>query len=151
MSKTAAKTQTDFDEEELEAATRPAVSAETPTAEDGVPYCAKHHCRMKQTSGGPKGSLVAYYKCPVDGCEEKGKRVKAKASLIPAEPLKCHRCASLSPEPVMERDERASSPMYTVLKCPVCGPKSGPMPRPEFAARHDEARKKMPVEELGAR
>ena len=76
MAKQTSAPQTDFDDE-LEEQTRPAAQESTPVAkdEDGVPYCAKHHCRMKMSSGGKAGSPVAYYKCPVDGCEEKGKRM----------------------------------------------------------------------------
>lgn len=148
--KAPAKPQTDFTEDELEEATKPAqVNASAPTlTEDGVPYCPRHHCRMKQTSGGAKGNPVAYYACPVDGCDEKGKRVKAKPSLIPAEPLRCHRCET---HPVMERDAMASKAHYTILKCSVCGHKSAPMPRPEFASRHEDARARPQVDDLGQR
>ena len=105
---------TDFTDDELELETRP-----TPAAgkdEDGVPYCVKHHCRMVQTSGGKAGSPVSYHKCPVEGCEEKAKRIKSAKPVIPADPLLCPRCAGLSPCPVMERDATASNSMYTVLK-----------------------------------
>jgi len=152
MAKAPAAPQTDFDDE-LEEQTRPAAQEPAPVAkdEDGVPYCAKHHCRMKMSSGGKAGSPVAYYKCPVDGCEEKGKRIKAAAAKIPAEPLKCHRCAGLNPQPIMERDLTASTPMYTILKCPACKNKSAPMPRPEFVASHERHRKQAAVADIGAR
>ena len=152
MAKQTTAPQTDFDDD-LEEQTRPAAQESTPVAkdEDGVPYCAKHHCRMKMSSGGKAGSPVAYYKCPVDGCEEKGKRIKAAAAKIPAEPLKCHRCAGLNPQPVMERDASSSNAMYTILKCPVCNHKSGAMPRPEFVASHERNRKQVQVADLGAR
>lgn len=149
--KTTKTPQTDFDDDELEMVTRPTNESQPTTTEDGIPYCPKHHCQMKQTSGGKAGSLVAYFGCPVDGCHATGKRIKAKRSVVPAEPLTCHRCASVSPLPIMERDEKASTAMYTILKCPVCQHKSQPLPRPEFAERHAEARKVLPVAELGAR
>ena len=152
MAKQTAAPQTDFDDE-LEEQTRPAAQESTPVAkdEDGVPYCAKHHCRMKISSSGKAGSPVAYYKCPVEGCEEKGKRIKTAAAKIPADPLKCHRCAGLTPQPVMERDATASNAMYTILKCPVCNHKSGAMPRPEFVASHERNRKQIQVADIGAR
>jgi len=149
MAKQTAAPQTDFDDE-LEEQTRPAAQESTPVAkdEDGVPYCAKHHCRMKISSSGKAGSPVAYYKCPVEGCEEKGKRIKTAAAKIPADPLKC---AGLTPQPVMERDATASNAMYTILKCPVCNHKSGAMPRPEFVASHERNRKQIQVADIGAR
>lgn len=150
MAKQTSAPQTDFDDE-LEEQTRPATQEPAAKDEDGVPYCAKHHCRMKIASSGKAGSPVAYYKCPVDGCEETGKRIKAAAAKIPAEPLKCYRCAGLHPQPIMERDPKASTPMYTILKCPVCKHKSGAMPRPEFVASHERNRKQMPVSDIGAR
>lgn len=117
---------------------------------DGVPYCVKHHCRMHQTSGGKAGSPVAYFKCPVDGCEEKAKRVKTAKS-VPAEPMKCPRCMGLSPQPIMERDNGVSTLMYSILKCPCCGHKSATMPRPEFVANHASARGFLKPEEIGSR
>jgi len=152
MAKQASAPQTDFDDE-LEEQTRPAAQepAQVAKDEDGVPYCAKHHCRMKIYSSGKAGSPVAYYKCPVDGCEETGKRIKTAAAKIPAEPLKCHRCAGVTPQPVMERDATASNAMYTILKCPVCNHKSGAMPRPEFVASHERNRKQLQAVDIGAR
>jgi hypothetical protein len=142
---------TDFDDEIEE------VTQSTPTVpavekdEDGVPYCVKHHCRMKQTSGGKKGSSVAYFACPVDGCKEKGKRIKTTKPIIPTEPHLCPRCVSVSPRPIMERDDKTSNAMYTILKCPCCGYKSNPMPRPEFVQNHAEARNKIVEPDIGAR
>lgn len=149
MAKTAAQ-KTDF-EDELEETTNahdsPAV-AEKDT--DGVPYCVKHHCRMQQTSGGRAGSPVSYFKCPVDSCDEKGKRIKSVKS-VPADAMACQRCRGLSPQPIMERDAAVSTLMYSILKCPCCGHKTAPLPRPEFVANHLRARSKPQVEEIGAR
>lgn len=146
MAKTAAP-KTDFDEEiDEQVATQPAAEKDT----DGVPYCVKHHCRMQQTSGGRAGSPVAYFKCPVDGCAEKGKRVKSVKS-VPNDAMKCQRCAGLEPQPIMERDIPASTQMYTILKCPCCGHKTAPLPRPEFVANYQRARDRQYVEEIGAR
>ena len=147
-------TQTDFDDDaEIEEKTRPDTQVTTPKDDDGVPYCAKHHCRMRQVSGGKAGSGVAYHKCPVDGCEETAKRIKATkpAAVIPSEALLCARCSGLTPRPIMERDAKVSSLMYTILKCPVCGHKSQPMPRPEFVANHARARGVVSVPDLGSR
>lgn len=147
MAKTAAPP-TDF-EEEIEEQGRPELQA--PAVEkDGQPYCVKHHCRMQQTSGGKAGSPYSYCKCPVEGCEEKAKRIKTAKS-VPADPLNCPRCLGLSPKPIMERDDRVSTLMYSILKCPCCGHKSSPMPRPEFVANHARSRGIPQVEDVGAR
>lgn len=141
---------TDFDDEiePQDPAPAPAVDKD----QDGVPYCVKHHCRMKQTSGGKKGSVAAYFACPVAGCEEKAKRIKISRPIIPNEPHACPRCASLSPRPIMERNARLSNAMYTILQCPTCGHKSAPMARPEFVQNHSAARNRMATEpDLGAR
>jgi hypothetical protein len=140
---------TDFDDEITDAPV-----AQEPMAdkdEDGIPYCVKHHCRMRQTSGGKKGSSVAYFACPVDGCNEKAKRIKIKKAIVPTEPHLCPRCHNISPRPVMERDANYSNMMYTILKCPCCGHKSAPMPRPEFVDNHARSRKMVESEDLGAR
>jgi len=141
--------QTDFSDEEMDEQTAPAKALPAVERdESGTPYCAKHHCRMKITTSGKAGSLVAYFKCPVEGCEEKGKRVKPCRSVIPADPHTCPRCPT---HPIMERDVRISSMSYTILKCPVCGHKSAPMPRPELVAQHEMARKPLVVEDIGSR
>lgn len=151
MAKQTATMATDFEDEQLELQTRPNATPAVEKDEDGVPYCVKHHCRMKQTSGGKAGSPVSYHKCPVEGCEEKAKRIKGARPVIPAEPLLCPRCAGITPRPVMGRDPKTSTAMYTILKCPCCGHKSSPMPHPDFVANHAKARGVVPVEELGAR
>jgi hypothetical protein len=143
--------QTDFDEE-VEQPGKPVESLPAVEKDEaGIPYCAKHYCRMRQTSGGKAGSPVSYFKCPVEGCEEKAKRVKSPRSVIPSEPLTCPRCAGLKPVPVMARADKISTAMYTILQCPTCGHKSAPLPRPEFAANHARSRGQVPVEDLGAR
>lgn len=136
--------QTDFDDD-TEDAVEDAPAVET--TEDGTPYCVVHHCQMKQTSGGKAGSPVAYYKCPVDGCEEKGKKVKPSKSVIPSEPHRCPRCET---HPVLERDAKLSKLTYSILRCPVCGHKSAPMARPEFVAGYERARG-VTIETLGGR
>lgn len=145
---------TDFEDDIVETqAESPAVdqAAAPGKDDDGIPYCVKHHCRMKQVSGGKKGSSVAYYACPVDGCQEKAKRIKWKKAIVPLEPHLCPRCTNVSPRPIMERDAKLSNGFYTILKCPTCGHKSAPMPRPEFVASHAAARGQVPTEDLGAR
>lgn len=139
---------TDFEDEVLQESGDTAVGSSTAKDEAGVPYCVKHHCRMKQTSGGKRGSAVAYYACPVDGCEEKEKRIKTSKPIIPAEPHICPRC---SPKQIMNRDASLSNMMYTILRCPACGYKSAPMPRPEFVANHAKARGQEPIENIGQR
>lgn len=141
-----ATSRTDFDDEATEENTSsiPALDID----EKGTPYCGKHHCKMVRVSGGNAGSIVDYHKCPVEGCAEKAKRVKSLKSVIPSEPCRCHRCPT---HPIMERDNRISNGMYTILSCPGCGGKSAPMPRPEFVANHARARGVQPADEIGAR
>ena len=141
--------QTDFDDEPTESNTAP--QAATAKDVDGMPYCQKHHCRMRQTSGGPAGSKVAHVCCPVEGCTEKAKRVKSQRCVLPLAPLVCQRCAGLSPQPIMERADKISTGMYTILQCPVCGNKSSPLPRPEFVLNHQRSRNIVTVEEIGKR
>jgi hypothetical protein len=145
---------TDFDDEVLDQTEESTANVDPPAVgkdEEGIPYCVKHHCRMKQVSGGKKGSAIAYFACPVDGCTEKAKRIKTTKSIVPAEPHLCPRCTSVSPRPIMERDQKLSNGFYTILKCPCCGHKSAPMPRPEFVASHERSRGVMTAEDLGAR
>jgi len=146
MAKQQAVTQTDFSDEPTEENTKPLPAVDV--NENGTPYCAKHYCKMRRVSGGNAGSIVDYHKCPVDGCDEKAKRVKLLKSVIPSEPLRCHRCPT---HPVMERADKISTGHYTILACPGCGTKSAPMPRPEFVANHARARGLKPVEDLGSR
>jgi len=123
---------TDFEDDVAEEAAP--VNA-PPRDENGVPYCRTHHCRMKHSSSGKKGSPTAYYACPVPGCEEKEKRIKTTVeSSIPNEPLTCSGCSKDKNPVHMERNPRLSNGYYTILQCPECGRKSAPMPRPEFVA-----------------
>ena len=83
---------TDFDDEptELNTAPLPAVGVN----ETGTPYCAKHHCKMERVSGGNAGSKVDYHKCPVDGCEERAKRVKSLSLLTRQKPSTVSSCST---------------------------------------------------------
>lgn len=114
--------------------------AAAPTKDnDGVPYCQVHHCRMKQTSGGKKESVVAYYSCCVKGCDEKAKMIKtSNPGVVPPQPLCCPRC---KPDQICERDKDASTAASVILRCPRCSWKSGAMPVPQLAAAHFAARK----------
>jgi len=146
----AANLKTDF-EDDFEETPKQVEAVTVDRDEDGVPYCVKHHCRMKQTSGGKKGSPAAYFACPVDGCTEKAKRIKTKKAIIPSEPHLCPRCVNVSPRPIMARDDKLSNAMYSILKCPCCGYKTAPMPRPEFVHNHAQSMKKTVEPDLGAR
>ena len=106
---------------------------------DGIPYCKKHHCRMKAYSGGGKSNPKSYYKCTVEGCGETDQKIKTtRDSVVPHNPLACPRCSGRSAkEPVYcERDEQASTSAMVILKCPRCGWKSGAMVVPHLAAAH---------------
>jgi len=120
---------------------------------DGIPYCRKHHCRMKRASGGKKNSATKYYSCPVPDCEERGQVVRTPHErVVPPAPLACPRCSKHGKEVFCERDRHAT-PMAVVLKCPACGWKSNALASPQLAALHAShvQRRPKPEEELGAR
>lgn len=156
---------TDFEDDVLDQAESSAAAEATPVVDtdqpnadngkdqDGVPYCVRHHCRMKHASSGRKGSKVAYYKCPVKGCDETAKRIKTgREQSIPTEPRCCGRCVDGKGDPVvMERDDRLSKPFYSILRCPACQAKTEPLPRPEFVASHGVARRRQHVPDVGDR
>lgn len=122
--------ETDFEEETQaeEATEQPKPKA---ADENGIPYCEDHHVRMVPASGGGRGAKVAFYKCPVKGCECRAKRIKTRReSSIPKDPMVCRTCGK--GKEVMVRNKRMSTATYTVLECPKCGRKSAPMPRPEY-------------------
>ena len=121
---------------------------------DGVPYCCKHHCRMKQVSGGKRGNPTAYYGCPVKGCDERQQMVKTRLpQVVPPQPTSCPRCSSQEQQVVCERDDRVSTSAMVILKCPGCGWRSGAMPVPHFASSmldHRE-RQEHPIDKVGDR
>jgi hypothetical protein len=104
---------------------------------DGVPYCRRHHCRMKCASGGKKSSPTLYYACPVPDCDEKAQRVKGvHERVVPAGPQACPRCSRPGREIFCERDPHHSTAAAVVLKCPACGWKSNALVVPHLAALH---------------
>lgn len=102
---------------------------------DGVPYCVKHHCRMVLSSGAAASKGKDYYKCPVDGCQERGIRIRTiKEVIVPKSPEACPRC-SVDGKPVYcERDKRFSNSMGVVLTCKSCGWKSPMRAVPQLEA-----------------
>jgi len=101
---------------------------------DGVPYCVLHHCRMEQVSGGRAGDGMTYLRCPVDGCGEKGKKIRTtQPKLVPSAPLTCSACERGGELVFLERDPKASTHQFTVLHCPRCGRSLPAVARPEFA------------------
>lgn len=109
---------------------------------DGVPYCAKHHCRMEQKSGGKKGSAAAYFGCPVPGCTETAKRIKtSRETVVPSSPQLCPRCSTDKKPVYCERDNGVSTAASVVLKCPECGWKSNALAVPQLAAAMSANRK----------
>lgn len=122
--------------------------------EDGIPYCRKHHCRMKQTSGGKKGSKVAYYACPVPQCKERAMQVKTKnEGIVPKQPMICPACRNRGKKVFMARDDDVSTNAETVLRCPSCRRNGGLFPVPQIVAAQLARREKRrsPDEEIGAR
>lgn len=119
---------------------------------DGIPYCRKHHCRMKRASGGKKGSPTVYYSCAVAGCDERGQKVKVpNERIVPTAPLACPRCSKDGKPVYAERDQKNSTAMAVVLKCPSCGWKSNAMAAPQFAAMQSSRRNGMPSANIGDR
>lgn len=104
---------------------------------DGIPYCRSHHCRMKQTGGGRKGSRTAYYACPVKGCEEKQQTIRTvRPGVVPPQPLACPHCRRRKQAVYCERDPERSTAAMVILRCPQCGWKSSGFAVPQLAAAH---------------
>lgn len=119
---------------------------------DGIPYCKKHHCRMRATSGASDQRRTAYYACPVKGCDEQAKVIKSKDErIVPKSPQLCPRCKSRGQDVVCERDANVSTAMYTVLRCPECGWKSTSFARPEMVLVERRRRNQTEPEGLGSR
>lgn len=118
---------------------------------DGVPYCRKHHCRMKCTSGGKRNSPVVYYSCPVPKCEEKGKRIKVRESVVPPKPQACPRCSKPGKPVYCERDEKLSNAAKIILRCPSCSWTAPAMAAPQLAEAQFSRRPGAPVANIGDR
>lgn len=109
---------------------------------DGIPYCRKHHCRMKLTSGAAKSRGKDYFRCQVDGCTETGVRIRAiRDTVVPASPQMCGRCKTPT---VCERHEQRSTGAMVVLCCPKCGWALPPLAVPQLAAVMESRRQVRP-------
>lgn len=118
---------------------------------DGIPYCRKHHCRMKLTSGGRKNGPTAYYKCPVPRCNETAQKIKtSREGVVPRQPLACPRC-SQDKQVYCEKDDTASTAASVVLKCPSCGWKSSAFVKPHLAAAQLDRGRRTPTVGVGDR
>lgn len=142
----------------LEDADTPPVAPLPGKDADGVPYCSKHHCRMKAASSGKKGSRLAYYSCQVEGCTETDKRIKTqKEGVVPSTPQECPRCSRPKASVYCERDMVASTAASVILRCPACGWKSNALAVPQLAAaliaRHERRQEsnEPPAEKIGER
>jgi len=83
---------------------------------DGVPYCRKHHCRMRVVSGAGKTRGKDYLACPVEGCDERGTKIRnATDRMVPSSPVMCPRCQC-----ACVRHDRLSDHAGVVLVCPKC-------------------------------
>ncbi len=119
---------------------------------DGIPYCRKHHCRMKQKSGGKKESPTVYYGCPVPKCKEKSQIIKTThPGVVPAQPQPCPRCSKGAEPAFCERDEHSSTAASVILRCPDCGWKSSALAVPQLAAAHFARRREPPITNIGDR
>lgn len=134
--------ETDFDNGEVQE-----VQPQSAKDVDGIPYCKKHHVRMEKASGGKKGAITTYFRCPVDNCDCRAQILRVKReSVVPKNPVTCPRCKGV----VCERDDRISNAQSVTLKCPRCEWRSTPLATPQFANLR-ETMNRQPVEELGAR
>ncbi len=142
----------DDDDKDVKAGTA-TESSDAPAKDvDGIPYCRKHHCRMKQTSGGKKDTPQSYYGCPVSRCKETAKHIRSKVeSVVPAKPLACPRCSTPKKAVHCERDVQRSTAAMVILKCPKCSWKSNGMAVPQLAAAHFARNESEPVEDIGDR
>lgn len=132
---------TDFDDEIKNEDDSTQVLPQAAKDEDGVPYCRKHHCRMKRVSGGKKGSPTSYYQCPVVGCECKAQMIRTKReSVVPPAPVVCPRCSTDENPVVCERSDQHSRASSVVLQCPKCLWKSNALAVPTLAAQHFASR-----------
>lgn len=130
-----------------------AADAQPAKDNDGIPYCRTHHCRMKQTSGGKKGAPTAYFGCPVKGCKQTQQMIKSdKPGVVPAQPQECPHCKRRKKVVFCERDERGSSAMMVILKCPECNWRSSGFAVPQLAAAHfARGKPRLEEPEVGAR
>lgn len=104
---------------------------------DGIPYCRKHHCRMKAKSSGSQGSPTTYYGCRVPKCKETAQKIKTShINVVPADPQKCARCSTDRKAVYCERDGDSSTAASVILRCPKCGWKSNALAVPQIAAAH---------------
>jgi len=121
---------------------------------DGVPYCVRHHCRMKQYSGRKKDRAAAHYVCPVPGCNETAKVIRIGQRSVPAEPMQCPQCRKHGKEIYLERmpkDKTQRSATSVRLWCPVCELTVGPLALPNQAAAYAQQVKRAAVGQIGDR
>lgn len=102
---------------------------------DGIPYCARHHCRMKLASGAGKRTGKDYFRCPVPSCSERGTRIRTKVErIVPDNPQSCPRCSNGATQVFCEASKDRSNPAAIVLVCPNCGFSPGMFVRPQLEA-----------------
>lgn len=119
---------------------------------DGVPYCVKHHCRMILSSGAAATKGKDYYRCPVNGCEERGIKIRTiKEVIVPKNPVSCPRCSTDEKPVYCEKDKRYSTPMGVVLSCRSCGWKSPMFAVPQLEASRLAAQPKPVIAGVGDR
>lgn len=106
--------------------------------DEGKPYCGVHNVLMRAYASKPDAT---HYECPVDGCEEKGKRVRPQLK-VPSSPSYC-------PQRTCQRVALVVVPKLSTMAqlhmaCPQCR-FSLKQPRPQFdaAAQAAEARRRL--------
>jgi NAD-dependent dihydropyrimidine dehydrogenase PreA subunit len=143
---------------EEQAATPEKPAAEVPSGVDrdldGMPYCVRHHCRMKQYSGRKRDRAAAHYVCPVPGCNETAKLVRLGQRSIPVEPMECPECRQRGEKVFLERmpeDRTLRSSTSVRLWCPHCEYAVGPLALPNQAAAYNQQVRRAAVGEIGHR
>ena len=111
----------------------------------GKPYCGRHNVLMVVTSS---AEHARYYKCPVDGCEERSKRSRHGVT-IPSRPTYCARVSCAPHNVAMEVDAAASSYGQLKMVCGRCGNASY-VTASGFALDY-RFRQEVPVEDFSSR
>lgn len=128
----------------------PALAVESPPngvdSRTGKPYCGRHNCLMRAASSREN---VVYYRCPVDGCDEREKRTRAGAN-VPAMPALCSRITCRDEKIALEVDAASSSIGQLKMVCRKCGQASY-VPAPGYAYSQARVRLEPPVEDFAAR
>lgn len=114
--------------------------------DEGRPYCERHNVLMVASGSRP---AVTLYRCPVEGCDARAKRVRPQFK-IPAQPQMCPQRICADAPAALEVVARLSTLAQLHMACPRCG-FSLKVPRPQFGPQLASQRRRALVEDLGER